>query len=174
MHATALGGYPLVRCIPGFTTRNPVTGAVVNQLRSQPQTISNLKSGPESKRRRPLTVQLVGSGPSSRTTITKRCGTNYGVRQCGLILIQRGASKRFDWRPVEGSGCPARIRTSRRSIALPIGLNTAAGFPDAGQATAGAQRATDNVLNTKVAYDHAATGWGAWVGGYFYKATVTS
>jgi iron complex outermembrane receptor protein len=158
--------------IPGFANllRDPVTGQPGINFDLKPQKNLNFEIGTESKLTKTLTVQLVGFWTFFKDEIITQAVSGTNTASVNADSSQyRGIEAFYDWRPLDGlrlSG--AYTHVDAKYVNFADRLNTAAGFlvRDGNKVP----NVPTDVLNTKVAYDHAATGWGAWVEGSYYNS----
>ncbi|HQY56400.1 MAG: TonB-dependent receptor [Nitrospira sp.] len=158
--------------IPGFGNllRDPVTGAPGTNFDLKPQKNLNFEIGTESKLTKTLTVQLVGFWTFFKDEIITQAVSGTNTASVNADSSQyKGIEAFYDWRPMDGlrlSGAYTHIEA--KYINFADRLNTAAGFltRDGNKVP----NVPTDVLNTKVAYDHAETGWGGWVEGSYYNS----
>lgn len=156
--------------IPTFANllRDPVTGLPGTNFDLKPQKNLNVEIGTESKLDKTLAVQLVGFMTFFKDEIitqTISAGNTASVNADSSKYL--GIEASFDWRPVAG----ARISGAYTHIDaryVNFSDRTAAGFlvRDGKHVP----NVPSDVLNSKVAYEHAPTGWGGWVEGSYYNS----
>ncbi len=148
--------------------RNPVTGLPGTNFDLKPQKNLNLEIGTESKLHKTLTVQLVGFMTFFKDEIITQTISGANTASVNADSSKyMGIEASYDWRPVTG----ARISGAYTHIDaryVNFSDRTATGFlvRDGKQVP----NVPTDVLNTKVAYDHASTGWGGWVEGSYYNS----
>jgi iron complex outermembrane receptor protein len=158
--------------IPGFGNllRDPITGQPGTNFNLRPQKNLNFEIGTESKLTETLTVQLVGFWTFFKDELISRAVSGTNVATVNADSSQyRGIEAFYDWRPMTGlrfSGAYTHINAKYTNFSDQI--NTAAGFlvRDGKHVP----NVPTDVLNSKVAYDHWPTGWGAWVEGSYYNS----
>ena len=156
--------------IPGFGNllRDPVTGAPGSNFDLKPQKNLNFEIGTESKLTKTLTVQLVGFWTFFKDEIITQTISNNNTASVNADSSQyRGIEAFYDWRPLSGlrlSGAYTHIEAKYTNFS-----DRLAGIFVARDGKQVPNVPTD-VLNTKVAYDHEATGWGGWVEGSYYNS----
>ena len=155
--------------IPQFSqlTRDPITGQPGANFSLKPQKNLNFEIGTESRVHQTLSVQLVGFWTFFKDEIITQTISGGNTASVNADSSQyQGIEAFYDWRPVTG----LRLTGAYTHIAAKY-IN----FSD---------RTTDfltrdgkkvpnvptDVLNTKVAYEHEATGWGGWVEGSYYNS----
>lgn len=155
--------------IPQFSqlTRDPITGQPGANFNLKPQKNLNLEIGTESRLHQTLLVQLVGFWTFFKDEIITQTISGGNTASVNADSSQyQGIEAFYDWRPLSG----LRLTGAYTHIAAKY-IN----FSD---------RTTDfltrdgkkvpnvptDVLNTKVAYEHEATGWGGWVEGSYYNS----
>jgi iron complex outermembrane receptor protein len=148
--------------------RDPVTGLPGTNFNLKPQKNLNLEIGTESKLTKDLTVQLVGFLTFFKDEIITQTisGANTASVNAGSSQY-RGIEASYDWRPMTGlrfSGAYTHIHAEYVNFSD----RTAAGFlvRDGNKVP----NVPTDVLNSKVAYEHAETGWGGWVEGSYYNS----
>ncbi|MDP3089985.1 MAG: TonB-dependent receptor [Nitrospira sp.] len=152
----------------GQLTRDPVTGLPGSNFDLKPQKNLNTEIGTESKLTKDLKVQLVGFWVFFKDEIiTQTISGNNTTSINASSSEYRGIEAAYDWRPVSGlrlSG--AYTHTDARYVNFSD--RTAAGFlVRDGKKVA---NVPTDVLNSKVEYDHAESGWGGWVEGSYYNS----
>ncbi len=158
--------------IPGFgnVLRDPITGQPGTNFNLKPQKNLNFEIGTESKLTQDLTVELVGFWTFFKDELISRAVSGTNVATVNADSSQyRGIEARYDWRPKTGlrlSGAYTHIDAKYTNFSDQV--DTAAG-PLVRDGKNVPNVPTD-VLNSKVAYDHAPTGWGAWVEGSYYNS----
>jgi iron complex outermembrane recepter protein len=158
--------------IPGFSNilRDPVTGLPGTNFNLKPQKNANFEIGTESKLTETLTVQLVGFWTFFKDELISRAVSGTNVATVNADSSQyRGIEAFYDWRPMTGlrlSGAYTHIDAKYTNFSDQV--NTAAG-PLVRDGKNVPNVPTD-VLNSKIAYDHWPTGWGAWVEGSYYNS----
>ena len=158
--------------IPGFgnVLRDPITGLPGTNFTLKPQKNANFEIGTESKLHETLTVQLVGFWTFFKDELISQTITPGNTATVNADSSQyRGIEAFYDWRPMTGlrlSGAYTHI--DAKYINFSDQLSAAAG-PLVRDGKHVANVPTD-VLNSKVAYDHWPTGWGAWVEGSYYNS----
>jgi iron complex outermembrane receptor protein len=158
--------------IPGFGNllRDPITGLPGTNFNLKPQKNLNFEIGTESKLTQALTVELVGFWTFFKDELISRAVSGTNVATVNADSSQyRGIEARYDWRPMTGlrfSGAYTHIEA--KYINFSDQASTAAGFlvRDGNKVP----NVPTDVLNSKVAYDHAPTGWGGWVEGSYYNS----
>jgi iron complex outermembrane recepter protein len=154
----------------GALTRDPVTGLPGTNFSLKPQKNANFEIGTESKLHETLTVQLVGFWTFFKDEQISRAvsGTNTATVNADSSQY-RGIEAFYDWRPMTGlrlSGAYTHIDAKYTNFSDQV--NTAAG-PLVRDGKNVPNVPTD-VFNSKIAYDHWPTGWGAWVEGSYYNS----
>ncbi len=158
--------------IPGFGNllRDPITGQPGTNFNLKPQKNANFEIGTESKLHETLTVQLVGFWTFFKDELIMQTITTGNIATVNADSSQyRGIEAFYDWRPMTGlrfSGAYTHI--DAEYINFSDQLSAAAG-PLVRDGKKVANVPTD-VLNSKVAYDHWPTGWGAWIEGSYYNS----
>ena len=148
--------------------RDPVTGLPGTNFNLKPQKNLNLEIGTESKLTKDLTVQLVGFLTFFKDEIITQTISGANTASVNADSSQyRGIEASYDWRPMTGlrfSGAYTHIHATYVNFSD----RTAAGFlvRDGNKVP----NVPTDVLNSKVAYEHAATGWGGWVEGSYYNS----
>ena len=151
--------------IPGFgnVLRDPVTGQPGTNFNLKPQKNLNFEIGTESKLTETLTVQLVGFWTFFKDELISRAVSGTNVATVNADSSQyRGIEAFYDWRPMTGlrlSGAYTHIEAKYTNFSDQI--NTASGLLV--RDGKNVPNVPTDVLNSKVAYDHWPTGWGAWV-----------
>ena len=155
--------------IPQFSqlTRDPITGQPGPNFSLKPQKNLNLELGTESRLHETLMVQLVGFWTFFKDEIITQTISGGNTASVNADSSQyQGIEAFYDWRPLSG----LRLTGAYTHI-----LAKYINFSD---------RTTDfltrdgkkvpnvptDVFNTKVAYEHERTGWGAWVEGNYYNS----
>jgi iron complex outermembrane receptor protein len=154
----------------GQLTRDPLTGLPGTNFNLKPQKNANFEIGTESKLHETLTVQLVGFWTFFKDEQITRAvsGTNTATVNADSSQY-RGIEAFYDWRPMTGlrlSGAYTHIDAKYTNFSDQV--NTAVG-PLVRDGKNVPNVPTD-VLNSKIAYDHWPTGWGAWVEGSYYNS----
>jgi iron complex outermembrane receptor protein len=158
--------------IPNFGNllRDPITGQPGTNFSLKPQKNANFEIGTESKLHETLTVQLVGFWTIFKDELISRAVSGSNVATVNADSSQyQGIELFYDWRPMTGlrlSGAYTHI--DAKYINFSDQVNTAAG-PLVRDGKNVPNVPTD-VLNSKVAYEHEPTGWGAWVEGSYYNS----
>jgi iron complex outermembrane recepter protein len=158
--------------IPGFgnVLRDPITGQPGTNFNLKPQKNLNFEIGTESKLTETLTVQLVGFWTFFKDELISRAVSGTNVATVNADSSQyRGIEAFYDWRPMTGlrlSGAYTHIEAKYTNFSDQI--NTAAGLLV--RDGKNVPNVPTDVLNSKVAYDHWPTGWGAWVEGSYYNS----
>ena len=156
--------------IPGFGNllRDPITGLPGSNFNLKPQKNLNFEIGTESKVTRTLTVQLVGFWTFFKDElITQTISGNNTATVNADSSQYRGIEAFYDWRPVTGlrfSGAYTHIDAQY----INFSDRTAAGFLV--RDGKNVPNVPTDVLNSKVEYDHAPTGWGGWIEGSYYNS----
>ena len=158
--------------IPGFgnLTRDPVTGLPGANFDLKPQKNLNTEIGTESQLTKDLKIQLVGFWTFFKDEIISRAVSGANVASVNADSSQyRGIEASYDWRPLSGlrlSGAYTHI--DAKYINFSDQTNTAAGLlvRDGKKVP----NVPTDVLNSKVEYDHAESGWGGWVEGSYYNS----
>ena len=156
--------------IPGFGNllRDPITGLPGTNFDLKPQKNLNFEIGTESKLTQTLTVQLVGFWTFFKDELITQTISGSNTATVNADSSQyRGIEAFYDWRPVTGlrlSGAYTHIEAKY----INFSDRTAAGFLV--RDGKNVPNVPTDVLNTKVAYDHAPTGWGGWVEGSYYNS----
>ena len=158
--------------IPGFGNllRDPVTGQPGTNFSLKPQKNLNFEIGTESKLTETLTVQLVGFWTFFKDELISRAVSGTNVATVNADSSQyRGIEAFYDWRPMPGmrfSG--AYTHTDAMYINFSDQANTALGFlvRDGKKVP----NVPTDVFNTKFAYEHEPSGWGAWAEGSYYNS----
>lgn len=158
--------------IPGFGNllRDPVTGLPGTNFNLKPQKNLNFEIGTDSKLTETLSVQLVGFWTFFKDELITQAvnGTNTATVNADSSQY-RGIEASYEWRPIPGlrlSG--AYTHTDAKYINFSDRLNTAAGFLV--RDGKDVPNVPTDVLFTKAEYDHAPTGWGAWIEGSYYNS----
>ena len=110
----------------------------------------------------PLAAGLFPPRPAGRG-IQRRFFVNADSSQ------YHGIEARYDWRPATGlrlSGAYTHIDAKYTNFSDQV--NTAAGFLV--RDGKNVPNVPTDILNSKIAYDHGPTGWGAWVEGNYYNS----
>lgn len=151
----------------GNLTRDPVTGLPGSNFDLKPQKNLNNEIGTESKLTKDLTIQLVGFWSFFKDEIITQTISTGNTASVNADSSQyRGVELFYDWRPLSGlrlSGAYTHIQakyinfSDRTNNFIVRDGNRVPNVP------------TD-VLNSKVEYEHAASGWGAWVEGSYYNS----
>jgi iron complex outermembrane receptor protein len=156
--------------IPGFSNllRDPVTGNPGTNFNLKPQKNLNFEIGTESKLTQTLTVQLVGFWTFFKDELITQTISGSNTATVNADSSQyRGIEAFYDWRPVTGlrfSGAYTHIHATY----INFSDRTAAGFLV--RDGKNVPNVPTDVLNTKVEYDHAPSGWGGWVEGSYYNS----
>jgi iron complex outermembrane receptor protein len=156
--------------IPGFGNllRDPITGLPGTNFDLKPQKNLNFEIGTESKLTQTLTVQLVGFWTFFKDELITQTISGSNTATVNADSSQyRGIEAFYDWRPVTGlrlSGAYTHIdaKYTNFSDRLATGFLVRDGK--------NVPNVPTDVLNSKVAYDHAPTGWGGWVEGSYYNS----
>ncbi|MEQ1627228.1 MAG: TonB-dependent receptor [Nitrospira sp.] len=156
--------------LPTFSqlTRDPVTGLPGSNFDLKPQKNLNTEIGTESSLTKDLKVQLVGFWVFFKDEIITQTISGSNTTSINASSSEyRGIEAAYDWRPLSGlrlSG--AYTHTDARYVNFSD--RTAAGFlVRDGKKVA---NVPTDVLNSKVEYDHAESGWGGWVEGSYYNS----
>jgi iron complex outermembrane receptor protein len=158
--------------IPGFSNllRDPVTGLPGTNFDLKPQKNLNFEIGTESKLTQTLTVQLVGFWTFFKDELISQTISGSNTRTVNADSSQyRGIEAFYDWRPLTGlrlSGAYTHIEA--KYINFSDQASAAAGFLV--RDGKNVPNVPTDVLNSKVTYDHAPTGWGGWVEGSYYNS----
>ena len=156
--------------IPGFTNllRDPTTGLPGTNFDLKPQKNLNFEVGTESKLTQTLTVQLVGFWTFFKDEIITQTISNNNTASVNADSSQyRGIEAFYDWRPLSGlrfSGAYTHVDAKY----INFSDRQATGFLV--RDGKNVPNVPTDVLNTKVEYDHASTGWGGWVEGSYYNS----
>ncbi|MEP6935083.1 MAG: TonB-dependent receptor, partial [Nitrospirota bacterium] len=148
--------------------RDPITGLPGTNFNLKPQKNLNLEIGTESKLHETLIVQLVGFMTFFKDEIiTQTISGNNTASVNADSSKYMGIEASYDWRPMPGmrfSGAYTHIDARYVNFSD----RTAAGLlvRDGKQVP----NVPTDVFNSKVAYDHAPTGWGGWVEGSYYNS----
>lgn len=154
--------------IPQFANllRDPVTGLPGSNFSLKPQKNLNLEIGTEMRLHPTLFVQVVGFYTFFKDEIITQLisGGNNTASVNADSSRYRGVEVFADWRPVPGlrvSGAYTHINTEY----INFSDRTAAGFiiRDGKQVP----NVPTDILNGKLEYYHAPTGWGAWAEGNY-------
>ena len=156
--------------IPGFNNllRDPTTGLPGTNFDLKPQKNLNFELGTESKLTQTLTMQLVGFWTFFKDEIITQTISNNNTASVNADSSQyRGIEAFYDWRPVSGlrfSGAYTHVEAKYINFSdrLATGFLVRDGK--------NVPNVPTDVLNTKVEYDHASTGWGGWVEGSYYNS----
>ncbi|MDP1767310.1 MAG: TonB-dependent receptor [Nitrospirota bacterium] len=150
--------------------RDPVTGLPGTNFDLKPQKNLNVEIGTESKLHKTLTVQLVGFMTFFKDEIITQtiAGTNTASINADSSRY-KGIEASYDWRPVTGTRISGAY-THVEARYVNFSDRTATGFlvRDGNKVP----NVPTDVLNSKVEYDHAPTGWGGWVEGSYYNSYV--
>lgn len=156
--------------LPTFAqlTRDPVTGLPGSNFDLKPQKNLNTEIGTESSLTKDLKIQLVGFWVFFKDEIITQTISGSNTTSVNASSSEyRGIEAAYDWRPVSGlrlSG--AYTHTDARYVNFSD--RTAAGFlVRDGKKVA---NVPTDVLNSKVEYEHAESGWGGWVEGSYYNS----
>ncbi len=156
--------------LPTFAqlTRDPVTGLPGSNFDLKPQKNLNTEIGTESSLTKDLKVQLVGFWVFFKDEIITQTISGSNTTSVNASSSEyRGIEAAYDWRPVSGlrlSG--AYTHTDARYVNFSD--RTAGGFlVRDGKKVA---NVPTDVLNSKVEYEHAESGWGGWVEGSYYNS----
>jgi iron complex outermembrane recepter protein len=158
--------------IPGFGNllRDPITGQPGTNFNLKPQKNANFEIGTESKLTETLTIQLVGFWTFFKDEFISRAVSGTNVATVNADSSQyRGIEAFYDWRPMTGlrfSGAYTHIDAKYTNFSDQV--NTAAGL--LARDGKNVPNVPTDVLNSKVAYDHWPTGWGAWIEGSYYNS----
>jgi len=156
--------------IPGFNNllRDPTTGLPGTNFDLKPQKNLNFEVGTESKLTQTLTVQLVGFWTFFKDEIITQTISNNNTASVNADSSQyRGIEAFYDWRPLSGlrfSGAYTHVDAKY----INFSDRQATGFLV--RDGKNVPNVPTDVLNTKVEYDHASTGWGGWVEGSYYNS----
>ena len=156
--------------IPGFSNllRDPTTGLPGTNFDLKPQKNLNFEVGTESKLTQTLTVQLVGFWTFFKDEIITQTISNNNTASVNADSSQyRGIEAFYDWRPLSGlrfSGAYTHVDAKY----INFSDRQATGFLV--RDGKNVPNVPTDVLNTKVEYDHASTGWGGWVEGSYYNS----
>lgn len=152
--------------------RDPITGLPGTNFDLKPQKNLNVEIGTESKLHKTLTVQLVGFMTFFKDEIITQTvsGTNTASVNADSSKYQ-GIETSFDWRPIEGarfSGAYTHVnaRYVNFSDKSAVGGVPTVFVRDGKHVP----NVPTDVLNSKIEYDHAPTGWGGWVEGSYYNS----
>ena len=156
--------------IPQFSNllRDPVTGLPGTNFGLKPQKNLNTEIGTESKLTKDLTVQLVGFLTFFKDEIITQTISGTNTASVNADSSQyRGIEASYDWRPLTGlrfSGAYTHVQAKY----INFSDRTTTGFlvRDGNKVP----NVPTDVLNSKVAYDHAPTGWGGWVEASYYNS----
>jgi iron complex outermembrane recepter protein len=156
--------------IPTFAnlTRDPITGLPGSNFNLKPQKNLNNEIGTESKLRNDLTVQLVGFWTFFKDEIITQTISGSNTVSVNADSSQyKGIEASYDWRPLTGlrlSGAYTHVEAKY----INFSDRTASGIlvRDGKKVP----NVPTDVLNSKVEYDHAPTGWGAWIEGSYYNS----
>jgi iron complex outermembrane receptor protein len=155
--------------IPQFSqlTRDPITGQPGANFNLKPQKNANFEIGTESRLHQTLLVQLVGFWTFFKDEIITQTISGGNTASVNADSSQyRGIEAFYDWRPLSGlrlSGAYTHIQAKY----INFSDRTTDFLTRDGKKV---PNVPTDVFNTKVAYDHAATGWGAWVEGSYYNS----
>lgn len=152
----------------GNLTRDPLTGLPGSNLDLKPQKNLNTEIGTESRLTKDLTIQLVGFWTFFKDEIITQTISGSNTASVNADSSQyRGIEAFYDWRPLSGlrvSGAYTHIDAKY----INFSDRTAAGFlVRDGKAV---PNVPTDVLNSKVEYEHRASGWGAWIEGSYYNS----
>ena len=156
--------------IPTFANllRDPVTGFPGTNFNLKPQKNLNLEIGTESKLHETLIVQLVGFMTFFKDEIiTQTISGNNTASVNADSSRYMGIEASYDWRPMAGlrfSGAYTHI--DARYVNFSDRTSTGFIVRDGNQVP----NVPTDVVNSKVAYDHAPSGWGGWVEGSYYNS----
>ncbi len=156
--------------LPTFAqlTRDPLTGLPGTNFNLKPQKNLNAEIGTESRLHKTLTVQLVGFWTFYKDEIITQTISGTNTASVNADSSQyRGVEASFDWRPITGARVSAAY-THVDAMYINFSDRTTAGFlvRDGKKVP----NVPTDVLNTKIEYDHAPTGWGGWVEGSYYNS----
>lgn len=152
----------------GNLTRDPVTGLPGTNFDLKPQKNLNTEIGTESKLTKDLTIQLVGFWTFFKDEIITQTISGGNTASVNADSSQyRGIEAFYDWRPLSGlrlSGAYTHVDAKYINFTD----RTAAGFlvRDGNKVP----NVPTDVLNSKVEYEHAESGWGGWVEGSYYNS----
>lgn len=153
--------------IPTFANllRDPLTGLPGSNFNLKPQKNLNLEIGTEMRLHPTLLVHIVGFYTFFRDEIITQVISGNNTASVNADSSRyRGVELFAEWRPVSGlrvSGAYTHINTEY----INFSDRTAAGFivRDGNQVP----NVPTDILNGKVEYYHAPTGWGAWIEGNY-------
>jgi iron complex outermembrane receptor protein len=152
----------------GNLTRDPVTGLPGTNFDLKPQKNLNTEIGTESKLTKDLTIQLVGFWTFFKDEIITQTISGGNTASVNADSSQyRGIEAFYDWRPLSGlrlSGAYTHVDAKY----INFSDRTATGFlvRDGNKVP----NVPTDVLNSKVEYEHAESGWGGWVEGSYYNS----
>lgn len=163
--------------IPGMSnlTRDPITGLPGSNFHLKPTKNLNTEIGTDSQLTKDLKIQLVGFWTVFKNEIITHTveGTNTASVNADSSRY-RGIELFYDWRPLSGlrlSGAYTHIDAKYTSFSDQIssgeGKSAAIRLVRDGKKV---PNVPTDVLNGKVEYDHAASGWGGWVEGSYYNS----
>ncbi len=156
--------------IPTFANllRDPITGLPGTNFNLKPQRNVNTEIGTDSKLTKDLSVQLVGFWTFFRDEIITQTITAGNTASVNADSSEyRGIEASYDWRPLSGlrfSGAYTHIQAKYTNF-----TDRLAGgfFVRDGK---NVPNVPTDILFTKAEYDHAPTGWGAWIEGSYYNS----
>ena len=152
----------------GQLTRDPVTGLPGSNFDLKPQKNLNTEIGTESSLTKDLKVQLVGFWVFFKDEIITQTISGSNTASVNAPSSEyRGIEAAYDWRPLSGlrlSG--AYTHTDARYVNFSD--RTAAGYLV--RDGKNVPNVPTDVLNSKVEYEHAESGWGGWVEGSYYNS----
>ncbi len=152
--------------------RDPITGLPGTNFNLKPQKNLNIEIGTESKLHKTLTVQLVGFLTFFKDEIITQTVSGNNTASINADSSKyMGIEASYDWRPMTGlrlSGAYTHIdaRYVNFSDKSSVGGVPTVFVRDGRQVP----NVPTDVVNSKVAYDHAPTGWGGWLEGSYYNS----
>jgi iron complex outermembrane receptor protein len=160
--------------IPTFANllRDPVTGLPGTNFSLKPQKNLNTEIGTESKLRQDLTVQLIGFWTFFKDEIITQTVSGTNTASVNADSSQyRGIETSFDWRPITGlrfSGAYTHVdaRYINFNDQSAVGGVPTVFVRDGKKVP----NVPTDVVNSKIEFDHASTGWGGWVEGIYYNS----
>jgi len=153
--------------IPGFSnlTSDPTTGLAGSNFNLQPAKNVNFEIGSVSRLHKTFSVELVGFWTFFRNEIISQSFAGGGSASTNADSSEyRGVEVAYDWRPSPGwrfSGAYTHIDSKYINYMETLNINnTLTTLVHDGNDV---PNVPTDVLNMKLAYDHADWGWGGWL-----------